>query len=93
MAPGLPGLRAAGHPVAGEPGHELPTSPTHVPVLKAAASMIWQGWSLGTYPDQPVWSNTVVTGLVADKSLGSLMQPFGNALAQAAQAAGYQVGQ
>ena len=63
------------------------------PALKAAASMIWQGWSLVTYPDQPVWSNTVVTGLVAGKSLSSLMQPFGNALAQAAQAAGYQVGQ
>jgi ABC-type glycerol-3-phosphate transport system substrate-binding protein len=63
------------------------------PALKAAASQIWQGWNLVTYPDQPVWSNTVVTGLVAGKSLSSLMPAFGSALAQAAQAAGYQVGQ
>jgi ABC-type glycerol-3-phosphate transport system substrate-binding protein len=61
------------------------------PALQGAAPMIWQGWNLVTYPDQPVWSNTVVTGLVAGKSLSSLLQPFGTALAQAAQAAGYQV--
>jgi ABC-type glycerol-3-phosphate transport system substrate-binding protein len=61
------------------------------PPLKAAASQIWSGWSLVTYPDQPVWSNTVVTQLVAGKSLTSLMQPFGDALAQAAQASGYSV--
>jgi len=61
------------------------------PALKAAASQIWSGWSLVTYPDQPVWSNTVVTELVAGKSLSSLMQPFGDALSQAAQAAGYSV--
>jgi hypothetical protein len=38
-----------------------------------------------------VWSNTVVTALVAGKSLSSLMPAFGSALGQAAQAAGYQV--
>ena len=42
------------------------------PAIKAAASQIWDGWDLVTYPDQPVWSNTVVTGLVAGKSLSSL---------------------
>lgn len=63
------------------------------PALKAAASLIWQGWNLVTYPDQPVWANTVVTGLVAGKSLSSLLQPFGNALIQTAQAAGYQASQ
>ena len=61
------------------------------PALKAASALIWQGWNLVTYPDQPVWSNTVVTALVAGKSLSSLMPAFGNALGQAAQAAGYQV--
>jgi ABC-type glycerol-3-phosphate transport system substrate-binding protein len=61
------------------------------PALQAAAPLIWKGWDLVTYPDQPVWSNTVITGLVAGKSLNSLMQTFGSALAQAAQAAGYQV--
>jgi ABC-type glycerol-3-phosphate transport system substrate-binding protein len=61
------------------------------PALQGAATQIWQGWSLVTYPDQPVWSNTVVTQLVAGKSLSSLLQPFGDALARAAQAAGYAV--
>jgi ABC-type glycerol-3-phosphate transport system substrate-binding protein len=61
------------------------------PALQAAASQIWQGWNLVTYPDQPVWSNTVVTQLVAGKSLSSRLQPFGDSLAQAAQAAGYAV--
>jgi ABC-type glycerol-3-phosphate transport system substrate-binding protein len=61
------------------------------PAIKAAANQIWQGWDLVTYPDQPVWSNTVVTGLVAGKSLSSLMPAFGNGLSQAAKAAGYTV--
>ena len=61
------------------------------PALKAATTQIWQGWNLVTYPDQPVWSNTVVTQLVAGKSLSSMLAPFGDALAQAAQAAGYAV--
>ena len=56
--------------------------------------MIWQGWNLVTYPDQPVWSNTVVTGLVAGKSLTSLLPAFGSALSQAAAGGrGYQVTQ
>jgi ABC-type glycerol-3-phosphate transport system substrate-binding protein len=61
------------------------------PALKAAAGQVWGGWNLVTYPDQPVWSNTVVTKLVAGKPLSSLMQPFGDALAQAARASGYKV--
>jgi hypothetical protein len=61
------------------------------PALKAAADQIWTGWNLVTYPDQPVWSNTVVTKLVAGSSLSSVLQPFGDALANAAKAAGYEV--
>ena len=61
------------------------------PALQAAASQVWSGWGIVTYPDQPVWSNTVVNALVAGKSLSSLMQPFGDALAKAAQASGYDV--
>jgi ABC-type glycerol-3-phosphate transport system substrate-binding protein len=61
------------------------------PPLKQAANQIWQGWNLVTYPDQPVWSNSVVTKLVAGKPLTSLMQPLGDGLAHAAQAAGYEV--
>ena len=50
------------------------------------------GWlGPGDLPDQPVWSNTVIPGLVAGKSLSSLMPAFGKALGQAAQAAGYTV--
>jgi len=61
------------------------------PALKAAANLIWKGWSIVTYPDQPVWSNSVVTQLVAGKSLTSLLPALGQGLSQAAQAAGYQV--
>ena len=31
---------------------------------KQPPGLIWKGWSMVTYPDQPVWSNTVVTQLV-----------------------------
>jgi ABC-type glycerol-3-phosphate transport system substrate-binding protein len=63
-----------------------PTKP-----LQAAANLIWKGWSMVTYPDQPVWSNSIVTQLVAGKSLTSLLPALGDGLAQAAQAAGYKV--
>jgi ABC-type glycerol-3-phosphate transport system substrate-binding protein len=59
--------------------------------MKAAAGSIWKGWSMVTYPDQPVWSNSVVTQLVAGKSLSSLLPALGDGLAQNAQAAGYKV--
>ena len=61
------------------------------PAMQAAANLIWKGWSMVTYPDQPVWSNSVVTQLVAGKSLSSLLPAFGQGLAQNAQAAGYKV--
>jgi ABC-type glycerol-3-phosphate transport system substrate-binding protein len=61
------------------------------PAFKAAADLVWKGWSMVTYPDQPVWSNSVVTQLVAGKSLSSLLPAFGQGLAQNAQAAGYKV--
>ena len=59
--------------------------------FQAAANLVWRGWSMVTYPDQPVWSNTVVTGLVAGKTLSSLLPAFGKGLSQNAQAAGYKV--
>ena len=59
--PGLPGYA----PLAAEWLAQQATNPYFAadptPLLKAAADQIWQGWSLVTYPDQPVWSNTVVT--------------------------------
>ena len=59
--------------------------------MKAAANVVWKGWNMVTYPDQPVWSNAVVTQLVAGQSLSSLLPALGNGLAQNAQAAGYKV--
>ena len=26
------------------------------PAMKASANLIWKGWSMVTYPDQPSWS-------------------------------------
>ena len=46
---------------------------------------------MAVYPDQPVWSNTVVIQLVADESPSSLLPVFGDGLAQNAHAAGYKV--
>jgi ABC-type glycerol-3-phosphate transport system substrate-binding protein len=61
------------------------------PAMQAAANLIWKGWGMVTYPDQPVWSNSVVTQLVAGKSLSSLLPALGQGLSQNAQAAGYKV--
>jgi ABC-type glycerol-3-phosphate transport system substrate-binding protein len=61
------------------------------PALQSAADQIWPGWSLVTYQDQPVWTETVVTKLVAGESLSSLLEPFGDGLKDAADAAGYEV--
>jgi hypothetical protein len=44
-----------------------------------------------TYPDQPIWSNSVVTQLVAGKSLSSLLPALGQGLSNNAKAAGYKV--
>jgi hypothetical protein len=59
--------------------------------MKAAAGLVWKGWSMVTYPDQPIWSNSVVTQLVAGKSLSSLLPALGQGLSNNAKAAGYKV--
>ena len=59
--------------------------------MKAAASLIWKGWSMVTYPDQPVWSTSVVTQLVAGKSLTDQLPALGSGLTNNAKAAGYKV--
>jgi ABC-type glycerol-3-phosphate transport system substrate-binding protein len=61
------------------------------PAMQGAADKVWAGWNLVTYPDQPVWSDAVITKLVGGQSLSSLLHPFGDALANAAKAAGYAV--
>ena len=59
--------------------------------MKAAAALVWKGWSMVTYQDQPVWSSSVVTGLVAGQSLSSLLPGLGSGLTNNAKAAGYKV--
>jgi ABC-type glycerol-3-phosphate transport system substrate-binding protein len=59
--------------------------------MKAAASLVWKGWSMVTYPDQPVWSNSVVTQLVAGKALSDQLPALGSGLSNNAKAAGYKV--
>jgi hypothetical protein len=66
-------------------------SPGPAAALKAAANDIWSGWNLVSYPDQPVWSNVVITGLLAGKPLLSLLGPYADSLAQEAATSGYQV--
>ena len=61
------------------------------PAMKAAAGLIWKGWSMVTYPDQPVWSTAVVTELVAGESLSDRLPALGEGLSNNAKAAGYKV--
>ena len=75
---GVPVVRARRHRLAGEPeqGPVLRRSSGR-PAMKAAAALIWKGWSMVTYPDQPVWSNTVVTKLVAGQVAELLLPALG----------------
>jgi ABC-type glycerol-3-phosphate transport system substrate-binding protein len=59
--------------------------------MKAAAGLIWKGWSMVTYPDQPSWSNQVIAKLIQGKSLSSLLPGLGKSLSDNAKAAGYKV--
>jgi ABC-type glycerol-3-phosphate transport system substrate-binding protein len=61
------------------------------PAMKAAAGLVWKGWSMVTYPDQPVWSSAVVTQLVAGESLSDQLPALGDGLSNNAKAAGYKV--
>ena len=61
------------------------------PAMKAAAPLIWKGWSMVTYPDQPSWSNQVVAKLAQGKSLSSLLPALDKDLTNNAKAAGYKV--
>jgi ABC-type glycerol-3-phosphate transport system substrate-binding protein len=89
--PGYPAFGPVASRYLGSLGKDTYFAADPTRAMKKAANLIWKGWDLVTYPDQPVWSNTVVTQLVAGKSLSELLPSFGDALAQAAQAAGYNV--
>jgi ABC-type glycerol-3-phosphate transport system substrate-binding protein len=89
--PGYPSYKPAATPWLANLAKDPYFAANPTQALQAAATLIWKGWSMVTYPDQPVWSNSVVTQLVAGKSLSSLLPALGDGLAQAAQAAGYKV--
>ncbi len=91
IAPGYPSYGPAAtfwlKKLDGDPYFAAPEGPA----FKAAANLVWKGWNMVSYQDQPVWSNAVVTQLVAGKSLSDLLEPLGNGLANNARAAGYKV--
>jgi ABC-type glycerol-3-phosphate transport system substrate-binding protein len=91
VAPGLPSYAPAAKAWLAWLGKDPFFAAPPGAAIGAAANQIWQGWGLVTYPDQPVWSNSVVTQLVAGKSLSSLLPALGQGLTQAAKAAGYEV--
>jgi ABC-type glycerol-3-phosphate transport system substrate-binding protein len=62
-----------------------------VNVFETSAREIWPGSSALLFSTDNVWASTVVTGLVSGKTLGSLLKPWGTALANMAQTFGYQV--
>ena len=61
------------------------------PAQKAAANLIWKGWSMVPILISPSWSNTVVSEPRQGKSLSSLLPGLGKGLSENAQAAGYKV--
>lgn len=60
-------------------------------VLTRTANEVWPGWSPLLFSTDAVWSDTVVPGLVAGKSLLSLLSPWETALKDQAQTVGYTV--
>jgi ABC-type glycerol-3-phosphate transport system substrate-binding protein len=91
IAPGYPSYGPAADFWLGRLNKDAYFAAPPGPAMKAAANLVWKGWSMVTYPDQPVWSNAVVTQLVAGKALSELLPGLGDGLAQNAQAAGYKV--
>jgi len=90
-APGYPSYAPAAARWLAKLGKDPYFAASPAKSMIAASALIWKGWSMVTYPDQPVWSNTVVTQLVGGKSMTSQMPALGDELAKAAQAAGYKV--
>jgi ABC-type glycerol-3-phosphate transport system substrate-binding protein len=91
VAGGYPAYKPAANPWLARLDADSYFAAPESPAFKAAANLVWKGWSMVTYPDQPVWSNSVITQLVAGQSLSSQLSAFGKGLAQNAQAAGYKV--
>jgi ABC-type glycerol-3-phosphate transport system substrate-binding protein len=91
VAPGLPSYGPAANVWLKKLDKDPYFAAPEGPAFKAAASLVWQGWNMVSYQDQPVWSNAVVTQLVAGKPLSELLEGLGDGLANNAKAAGYKV--
>jgi multiple sugar transport system substrate-binding protein len=60
-------------------------------VFAKASADIWPGYSALLFDTDDEWADTVVPGLVAGKSLQSLLAPWGTALTNQAKSFGYTV--
>ena len=91
IAPGYPSYKPAANFWLYNLNHDPYFSSPPGGAMKAAANLIWKGWSMVTYPDQPSWSNQVVAKLAQGKSLSSLLPALEKDLTNNAKAAGYKV--
>jgi ABC-type glycerol-3-phosphate transport system substrate-binding protein len=91
IAPGYPSYKPAANFWLYNLNHDPYFSSPPGSAMKAAANLIWKGWSMVTYPDQPSWSNQVVAKLAQGRSLTSLLPALDKDLTNNAKAAGYKV--
>jgi multiple sugar transport system substrate-binding protein len=59
--------------------------------FETASQEVWPGSSALLFSTDDIWASTVVPGLVAGKTLSSLLAPWGTALADQAKTFGYTV--
>ena len=62
-------------------------------VFQQAAGQVWSGWGYGQFSQEAVWAATIVPGLTSGKSITSMLPDWQTAIADHAQADGYQVSQ
>lgn len=61
------------------------------PAFQQAANEVWTGWSNTKFSDATPWSNAVLPGLTAGKSLTSLLPSWQTAISNEAKSDGYTV--
>jgi hypothetical protein len=60
-------------------------------VFLKAANQVWTGWSNTKFSDATPWSNTVLPGLTAGKSLSELLPAWQTSISNEAKSVGYTV--
>ncbi|MFI6098088.1 ABC transporter substrate-binding protein [Lentzea sp. NPDC051213] len=60
-------------------------------VLTKAADVVWTGWSNTKFSDATAWSNVVLPGLTAGKTLTELLPQWQTAIIDEAKTVGYQI--